>query len=149
MKGKQLLPTTYLLIAMIALPVLHFTIPVVQVFPKPWNLVGLLPVGFGLWINLLADRAFHRVQTTVKPFEKPTTLITEGAFAISRNPMYLGFVAILLGISILLTTLSPYVIVILFAILMDRIFIQVEERNMVQEFGPAWLAYKKKVRRWV
>jgi protein-S-isoprenylcysteine O-methyltransferase Ste14 len=149
MKGKQLLPTTYLLIAIIVMLILHFVFPVVQLIPKPWNLLGLLPLGFGVWINLVADRAFHRTQTTVKPFEEPTALITDGAFAISRNPMYLGFVAILLGISVLLRTLTPYAIVILFAILMDRLFIQVEERNMERIFGPAWSAYRKKVRRWI
>jgi len=62
--------------------------------------------------------------------------------------MYLGFVAILLGIGLLLRTLTPYGIVILFVLLMDRWFIQVEEQNMEQKFGPAWQAYKKKVRRW-
>jgi protein-S-isoprenylcysteine O-methyltransferase Ste14 len=149
MKGKQLLPATYLLIAIIVMLILHFVFPVVQLIPKPWNLLGLLPLGLGVWINLVADRAFHRTQTTVKPFEEPTALITDGAFAISRNPMYLGFVAILLGISVLLRTLTPYAIVILFAILMDRLFIQVEERNMERIFGPAWSAYRKKVRRWI
>jgi|WetSurMetagenome_2_1015567.scaffolds.fasta_scaffold414073_2 protein-S-isoprenylcysteine O-methyltransferase Ste14 len=43
---------------------------------------------------------------------------------------------------------TPYGIMILFAILMDRMFIQVEERNMEQKYGPVWQAYKKKVRRW-
>lgn len=149
MKEKQLLPTTYLLIAIIVMLILHFVFPVAQVIPKPWNLLGLLPMVFGVWINLVADRAFHRAQTTVKPFEEPTSLISDGAFAISRNPMYLGFVTILLGISLLLRTMTPFAIVILFAILMDRLFIPVEERNMERVFGPAWLAYKKKVRRWI
>ena len=148
MKVKQILPTTYLLIAVIVMLTLNFVRPVTRLVPTPWNLLGLLPLGFGLWINTVADRAFHQAQTIVKPFEEPTALITDGAFAISRNPMYLGFVAILLGIGVLLRTLTPYGIVILFAFLMDRLFIQVEERNMEQKFGLVWQAYKKKVRRW-
>jgi protein-S-isoprenylcysteine O-methyltransferase Ste14 len=149
MKKISLLPTGYLLIAIVMILLIHFILPLTRLIPIPWNLVGILPLGFGIWINLTADKAFHRCGTTVKPFEEPNTLITSGVFSISRNPMYLGFVAILIGIALLLGTLSPYLIVIAFAILVDRMFIAVEEKNLEHKFSSVWMKYKKDVRRWI
>jgi protein-S-isoprenylcysteine O-methyltransferase Ste14 len=63
--------------------------------------------------------------------------------------MYLGFVLILVGVAIVLGSLAPFVVIPIFAILMDVVFIQVEERMLEQKFGSAWLEYTRKVRRWI
>jgi protein-S-isoprenylcysteine O-methyltransferase Ste14 len=149
MKKINMLPTGYLLIALVLIILSHFITPLAKLFFTPWNLVGLIPLCFGIWINLSADRAFHQAGTTVKPSEEPSTLVTTGVFSISRNPMYLGFVAILVGIALLLGTLSPYLIVIAFAVLMDRMFITLEEKNLERKFSSTWMKYKQKVRRWI
>lgn len=146
--ARKIMPTAYLLIALLAMLALNFLWPGVEITPAPWNLLGLAPVGFGLWINLAADRVIHQAKTTVKPFEEPSALITHSVYGISRNPMYLGFAAILIGIAILLKTVTPYLIVVIFVFLMDRMFIQIEEQNLARKFGKAWLEYKGKVRRW-
>ena len=146
---KKVLPPTYLLLAILLIVALHFLYPVTTFIPLPWNLLGIGPIGFGIWVNLRADQSLHRAQTTVKPFEEPAALIVDGAYGISRHPMYLGFVAILIGVALLLGSLTPYLIVILFAVLMDVLFIRVEEQNLAQKFGTDWVAYKQKVRRWI
>jgi len=145
----NILPPTYTLFALLAMFFLHFFYPGAAVIPSPWNLVGLAPLVFGVWINLVADRSFRQAQTTVKPFEDPSTLLTEGVYSISRNPMYLGFVATLMGVAILLGTLTPYVVTIMFAFLLDLMFIRREEQNLEQRFGEEWLEYKYRVRRWI
>ena len=149
MKGKNVMPTTYLLIAIVVMVALHFLFPVVRIIPPLWNLLGLIPLVLGVIINLIADQAFHKANTTVKPFDESTALIREGVFRISRNPMYLGFVLILIGIALLLRSLTPYVIVVAFAILMDRMYIRVEERMLAEEFGTEWEEYKRNTRRWL
>jgi len=146
---KPILPPTYLLISIFLMLILFFIFPGVMLIPSPWNFLGLIPLGFGLWINMIADRAFRKAKTTVKPFEEPAALITDGAFAICRHPMYLGFVAILIGVALLFRALTPFLIVIIFAVLMDQLFIRVEEGNLESKFGQSWLEYKKKVRRWI
>lgn len=146
---KKILPPTYVLLAILLIVALHFLYLGNMIVPRYWNLLGILPIGFGIWINLSADRAFHRAQTTVKPFEEPAALIVDGTYGISRHPMYLGFVAILIGVAILLGSLTPYLIVIPFAVLMDVVFIRVEEQNMARKFDTDWVAYKQKVRRWI
>jgi len=100
-------------------------------------------------MNLIADKAFHQVQTTIKPFEESSTLVMDGVFQISRNPMYLGFVFILTGIAILLRSLSPYLMIPAFAFLIDRTYIKAEEGMLAEKFGATWEAYKAKTRRWL
>lgn len=149
MAGKKILPLTYLLIAIVVMAVFHFALPIIQVILGLWRLIGLLPLAGGIGLNLMADRALHQANSTVKPFEASTTLITTGVFQISRHPMYLGFVLILIGLAVLLGSLTPYFVIPIFAILMDRVFIQIEERMLKEQFGQTWLAYKARIRRWI
>jgi protein-S-isoprenylcysteine O-methyltransferase Ste14 len=149
MKRKPVLPPTYLWIAIIVMVVIHFLFPVKRIIPFPWDLFGLLPLALGAALNIIADQAFRAAKTTVKPFQESTALITDGVYRISRHPMYLGFVLILLGLTILLGSLTPFLIVPVFAVVMDRVFIVVEERMLAEKFGQAWLDYKVEVRRWV
>ena len=149
MHRRQILPPTYVLIALVIMLVLHFTFPGIKLIDLPWNLLGLIPLVIGVVLNLVADRAFRKAGTTVKPFQESSALLTDGVYRYSRHPMYLGFVLILIGVAILLGSLTPWVIIPIYAVLMDVVFIQVEEHMLGEKFGPAWLAYKKEVRRWI
>jgi protein-S-isoprenylcysteine O-methyltransferase Ste14 len=146
---NKLMPTHYLLFALLMMLALHFLWPLATLVPPPWNLVGLVPLAAGIAINVMADGAFHKAETTVKPFQTSTALITDGTFRITRNPMYLGFVLALIGVALLLGSLTPWIIVPLFAVLMDWLFITSEERMLESAFGQAWLDYKARVRRWI
>jgi protein-S-isoprenylcysteine O-methyltransferase Ste14 len=146
---KTILPPTYLLIALITMLALYFIYPVSKFIPIPWNLVGVLLLGSGVWISYAAEAQFHRAKTTVQPFNKPTILVTDGMFRFSRNPMYLGFVIILLGVAILLGSLAPFLVIPFFIVLIDLKFIRVEERNLAQTFDQDWVNYVQKVRRWI
>jgi len=150
MQNKKVLPPTYLLISIVLMVALHFLChPTMSVIPLPWNIFGIIPMVLGIAINLIADNALHKAQTTVKPFEESTALVASSAYRISRHPMYLGFVLILVGVAIVLGSLAPFVVIPIFAILMDVVFIRVEERMLEQKFGQAWLEYTRKVRRWI
>jgi protein-S-isoprenylcysteine O-methyltransferase Ste14 len=146
---KKTLPPTYLFISILIMTVLHLLLPVLKIIPFPWNLLGLMPLALGLASSLIADGAFKKHGTTVRPFEQPTTLVTNGVFRVSRNPMYLGFVLILIGIAILMGSLTPYPVIPVFAAVIDRVFIVNEEKMLHTAFGENWLDYKNKVRRWI
>jgi protein-S-isoprenylcysteine O-methyltransferase Ste14 len=120
-----------------------------RIIPPPWNLLGLVPLALGVIVNLVADKAFHKANTTVKPFEESSALITHGVFRASRNPMYLGFVLVLIGTAVLMRSLTPYVVVPAFAILIDRMYITVEERMLAEKFGAEWERYRQSTRRWL
>jgi len=117
--------------------------------PAPWNLSGILLVVVGIWISYEAEAQFRRLKTTVKPFKNPTTLVTDGMFHFSRNPMYLGFAGILMGVAVMLGSLPSFLVVPVFIVLIDIKFIRVEERLLSQAFKQEWTDYAQKVRRWL
>lgn len=67
----------------------------------------MFPLIFGVALNISADRMFKQHKTTVKPFEESTSLVTDGVFRFSRNPMYLGMVLILSGVVLLAGSTTP------------------------------------------
>ncbi len=149
MKRKRVLPPIYLLVAIVAMVALHFLLPVMRIVPLLWSLLGFIPLACGIGIEIIADNALRAAKTTVKPFEQSTALVTSGVYGISRHPMYLGFVLILIGIAVMMGSLTPFIVILPFVIVMDRGFISVEERMLEERFGKVWLEYKHRVRRWL
>jgi len=143
------LPPTYLLLALVLMAVLHFLVPVHRYWALPLSLVGVVPLVFGVALNLIADSAFKRHNTTVKPFERSSALVTAFPFSIRRNPMYLGLTLMLLGVALFLGSVSALVPVLLFPYLMNRVFIREEERMLAATFGTVWEEYRSAVRRWI
>jgi protein-S-isoprenylcysteine O-methyltransferase Ste14 len=102
---------------------------------RPWNFLGLVPLGLGLALAMAAERQFVRAGTPVRPFTEPVVLVSDGSFRRSRNPMYLGLILALVGAA-LLRWVQPR-------------FIVREERLLEDRFGDAYRAYCLRVRRWV
>ena len=149
MKIKKIMPPTWLLIAIVTMLTLHFLFPIAWIMPPFWNLLGLMIITLGVTLNLIGDKVFQQARTTIKPFAESSALVTNGIFRISRNPMYLGFVLILTGIAVLLRSLSPYLVIFAFTILIDRIYVRAEEGMLAEKFGIKWVAYKAKTGRWL
>jgi ferredoxin len=89
---KKVLPPTLLLVCLVLMVVSHWAFPVRTIFPVPFNLVGLAPLVLGVFTSVSANRQFAQVGTNVNTFNEPGTLVTDGWFSHSRNPMYLGCV---------------------------------------------------------
>ncbi|MCB0745645.1 MAG: isoprenylcysteine carboxylmethyltransferase family protein, partial [Ignavibacteriae bacterium] len=86
---------------------------------------------------------------TVKPGEESEALITDGVFSISRNPMYVGMAFILLGIAILLGSVSTFFIIPIFVYIINKKFVIIEEKMLAEKFGRKWISYKEKTRSWI
>jgi protein-S-isoprenylcysteine O-methyltransferase Ste14 len=127
----------------------HFTIPILTFIYFPWNLLGLILLLIGGILNLLADKLFKQFNTTVKPFEYSSKLIKRGVFKFTRNPMYLGMGLFLLGESILMGSISPFLITIIFLLIIHFGFIKAEEKMLFENFSEEYILYKRKVRRWI
>ena len=149
MNNPKIFPPTYLLIALIAMLILHFIWPLSPILFPPWQLLGIIPLGVGVMINVITANTFQTQNTTIKPFEESTALVTGGLYQVSRNPMYLGMVLILAGVAILLGSLTPFGVIPVVIILLNRNFIRFEEQSLAQTFGPLWVEYRQRVRRWV
>jgi len=124
-------------------------LPLVQIVQTPYRYAGILLIGIGIWLNIWGDGLFKREKTTIKPFEQSSVLIVEGPFRFSRHPMYLGMVAILLGVAIICGSLITFVAPITFFIIMSVVFVPVEEKAMEVTFGNEYLEYKARVRQWL
>jgi len=148
-RAKDILPPTYFIILLLLSIGLHFAFPIKKVIFPPHTYLGFAFIFFGGVINIGSDLLLKKKKTTVKPYENPTCLITSGPFRISRNPQYLGFAAILLGVAINHGTLITFVSPTLFFILMELIFIPFEEKNLERIFGREYIEYRNQVRRWL
>lgn len=95
--------------------------------------------------------SFRVAGTTVDPTQpgKATSVVTSGVYRITRNPMYLGFVLVLLSVAIKLTNPISLLLLPLFMVYMNRFQIKPEERALTELFGEAYLQYLEKVRRWL
>ncbi len=92
---------------------------------------------------------FRRAQTPIHPRRKPTTLITDGPFAFSRNPIYLGMALIAAGWAIRLGALSALLMVPIFMLIIQRRFIVGEEFHIDRALGEEWRSYTSRTRRWL
>jgi protein-S-isoprenylcysteine O-methyltransferase Ste14 len=130
--------------------VLHYFFPIKKVIFSPYIYLGIPLILLGLYWNWVwvANR-FRREKTTIDPNVMPSKFVTDGLFKFTRNPTYLGMVFTFIGISIMLGTISSFVIPVIFLILTDRFVIVIEEKNMEKKFGKKYLNYKKRVRRWM
>jgi len=98
---------------------------------------------------LSSFREFRRAGTSVRGSQRSTTIVRTGPYRFSRNPIYLSFTMLVLGLSIwlndfwLLVTLVPAVGVIA-AVVIPR-----EERFLDRTLGDQYSTYKATVRRWL
>jgi protein-S-isoprenylcysteine O-methyltransferase Ste14 len=147
--SKPIYPPTFLLVAVMLMIGLHFLAPVRQVILSSYRWLGVIPIAGGVAMVLWAAGIFRHAGTTIKPFEESTDLITRGPYRVTRNPIYLSMVCALVGVAVVAGSLTPFLVVPLFAYLIDRRFIRAEEAMLEQTFGAEYAAYKAGVRRWL
>ncbi len=149
MNKSKALPPVYLYLSLTIMITVHFLLPVLRIIPSPWNAIGVIFLVAGVVLSLMGDGIFRRAGTTIKPYEELTRLVTESIFQFSRNPMYLGFVLLLAGAAFLLGSLTPFLVIPVFIVLIENLFITIEERMLSAKFGQAYLDYQARVRRWI
>ena len=112
---------------------------------------SLFFVLLGFFITFSSARNFKKKETTVNPIkpEEASQLVTDGFFKITRNPMYLGMLLFLLGLSIYNGIIVGLLFLPLFVGYITFFQIIPEERAMIKIFGEDYKAYMKKVRRWI
>lgn len=147
---RRLLPPRALLLALAALALLHGFAPLVHLEP-PLLLRGLgaLLVLACIVLAFAAAGRFSRAGTGIVPFSEATTLVTEGPFPISRNPMYLAMVGVLAGLALVAGSASVWIVPLAFWYWLQTAFVRHEEAFMAARFGETYEAYRRRVRRWL
>ena len=105
----------------------------------------------GATVLISAVVSFRFAKTTVNPLlpSESTVLVKSGVYKFSRNPMYLGFLLLLVGWGVFLSSLYSLVVPLLFVIYMDAFQIRPEEAILQEIFGEQFSVYQKQVRRWI
>lgn len=119
------------------------------------------PDGFWRWIpgGLLVALAaslmgagaltLRRHRTTIRPDRAATSLVQDGPYAFTRNPLYLAMSMATLGCAFLLRASWIFVLWPVVVVMLDRFVIQREERHLSAVFGNGYENYKARVRRWI
>lgn len=133
-----------LLTCAVLLPGLSVSFPGQKILALAFIAIGLVP-------GLQAVASFRRRKTTVNPMTptEASTLVTDGIYHFTRNPMYLGLLCLLIAIALLLGTLSGLIILPAFVWYMTEFQIKPEEDSLRAVFGPAYEEYLTRVRRWI
>ena len=127
------------------LPASSETLPVVRLLLA----VGLAAVG--AVISLSGVLAFRRAKTTVNPLkpESSSSLVIAGVYKLTRNPMYVGMLFLLLALAAFLWSVWSLLGPLGFVAYMGRFQIAPEERVLAGLFGTEYAEYKARVRRWL
>ncbi|MFC0446302.1 methyltransferase family protein [Pseudidiomarina halophila] len=115
-------------------------------YPQTASAIALL----GLVLAVLGVWQFRKARTTVDPRkpEQSSAIVTGGIYRWTRNPMYLGFLLILIALALRMANLAVVPWLIVYVLYMNRFQIEPEERMLRAKFGKAYEAYLKRVRRW-
>ena len=110
---------------------------------------GAILIVAGVSLVVLARREFARYGQPTDPGLPTSKIITTGVFSISRNPLYLGGIIILAGISLALNL--PWVLIFLIPSILacHYILIVPEESYLAARFGDQYRAYAATVHRWI
>ncbi len=105
----------------------------------------------GLTIAALGAVAFRNASTTVNPLrpESTSSMVVSGVYALTRNPMYVGFALVLVGWGAYLAAPAAFLGPVVFIAFITRFQIIPEERALSAKFGREFAEYTAKVRRWL
>jgi len=111
--------------------------------------LGSTCISLGLTIITLGFRQMQNANTNINPTQPATTIVTEGPFRFTRNPLYLGLTFFYTGMSLLVNSLWMLLLLPFVLLVMTVGVIEREERYLERKFGEQYLTYKRRVRRWL
>lgn len=76
-------------------------------------------------------------------------LVLGRSYRFTRNPMYLAFVMLYVGASLLMNSTWPFLLLPMVLVVLYLTVIRREERYLAAAFGPSYEAYRTQVRRWL
>jgi protein-S-isoprenylcysteine O-methyltransferase Ste14 len=120
--------------------------------PFPWRagvVAGLAVTALALATSLSGFLAFRRAGTNVNPTKPALTVVRDGAFRYTRNPMYLGMVVLMLGIGLVFSNFWAVLLAPVLWFALDRGVVRREEAYLEAKFGDDYRALLAATRRWL
>src|ERR1044071_4253550 len=110
---------------------------------------GTVVAALGLALTFAGVAAVIRHRTTIVPHHPVATLLTGGAYRLSRNPMYTGLAIAYLGLAMLFGSWWPLALWPLVILAVRHLVIRPEEHYLAERFGQEYSQYQARVRRWL
>lgn len=149
MVKRIIYPPIWLVLGVVAVFTCNELYPVVRFTSLLFQIVGGIIIVIGLYLLVAANGLFVRAGTEIVPFRQVSKLVTTGVYQISRNPMYLGMTAVLLGCAITVGVVSALLVPVLFIIIIEFRYVRQEEDLLQQLFPEEFSSYCGQVRRWL
>ncbi len=118
-----------------------------EVGPGAWLGLGLAAGGAYLYVWSAAR--LLRGGTSAIPGGQPTVLVTDGRYALTRHPLLLGVVMILLGEAVFFSSWALFGYALTYWLWLTAFVVMKEEPDMRRTFGPQFDAYCRDVPRWI
>ena len=144
-------PPRIALTLLVAAGALQLATPTSWTWPQlPSSLAGgSVLAASGFLIMLRAWWLFRIHSTAICPTAVTTTLIADDIYRLTRNPMYLGIVLMLLGTALISGGLFFYLAALTFFLIINFVFCPYEEAKLIGLFGEEFARYRRCVRRWL
>lgn len=124
-------------------------IPLPFVVPPILRNIGLFLAFLGFLLGISALIEFRRARTTSNPHGSAKQLVTSGIYRFTRNPIYLGFLLMVIGMPLTSGLYWGFIVAPFYIITMNRLVIQHEESYLERKFGNVYTSYTSSVRRWL
>ena len=115
------------------------------------NVISVVILFIGIIFIISAVVQFVNRKTTVNPTKpyKTTSLVITGTYKITRNPMYLGMLLIIISFAFYKASIISLILIPFFIFYINKFQIEPEEFEMRKKFGKEYEDYCKKVDRWI
>ena len=150
-KGWQIFEVVFglpFLVALVLQQVVSISLPREFLWPV-FIPIGSILIAAGVSLVVLARREFTRYAQPTDPGHSTSKIITTGVFSASRNPLYLGGILVLAGISLAVNLPWGLILLIPSIVACHFILIVPEERYLLAKFGEEYQAYAATVHRWI
>ena len=142
-------PPVLTIIFIVIAYVAKWPIPIPFVVPSILRTVGFGLIVFGFLLGIAAISEFRKAHTTVDPHGSVSSIVTAGIYRFTRNPIYLGFLFMLIGIPLTSGTYWGLILAPVFIYFMNNLVIEHEEAYLARKFEETYTSYKSRVRRWL
>jgi protein-S-isoprenylcysteine O-methyltransferase Ste14 len=142
-------PPVVALIFIVMAYLLGRLIPLPVAAPPILRFFGLALTFVGFLLGVASILEFRKARTTVDPHGSSRQVVTSGIYRFTRNPIYLGFLLMVIGLPLNSGLYWGIVLAPFYVLTMNRLVIQHEETYLEKKFGNEYTGYRSRVRRWL
>jgi protein-S-isoprenylcysteine O-methyltransferase Ste14 len=143
------MPALVVFFHLLAAFLLHWLLPLPFAFPQILVWAGFALAAAGIGLAFRASRRFTTAGTTLDVHGSVSQIVTGGPYRFSRNPIYLGFVCLAIGFTLIFNTYWGVILSPLLLFSLYKLVIQHEEAYLEKKFKDVYTDYKSRVRRWL